>query len=85
MIQGSLLGLWMYKSSKQQSNLQLLSTKKLTRVDESMAKLAGNGEHAQQMKCVGHTDVFCFVMSPQWTKTITVIEITLLLQAFSCL
>ena len=42
MIQGSLLGPWMYKSSKPQSNLQLLSTEKLNRVDESPMKLAGN-------------------------------------------
>ena len=43
MIQDSLLYLWMHKSSKQQSNLQLLSTEKLTNVDESTTKLAGNG------------------------------------------
>ena len=43
MIQGSLLSLWMHKSSRQQSNLQLLSTEKLTRVDESTTKQAGNG------------------------------------------
>ena len=43
MIQGSLLYLWMHKSSKQQSNLQLLSTEKLTNVDESTTKLAGIG------------------------------------------
>ena len=39
MIQASLLYLWMHKCS----NLQLLSTEKLTRVDESITKLAGNG------------------------------------------
>ena len=33
----------MHKSSKQQSNLQLLSTEKQTNVDESSAKLAGIG------------------------------------------
>ena len=43
MIQGSLLGLWMHKSSKQQSNLQLLSTEGLTKVGESATKLSGNG------------------------------------------
>ena len=40
------------------------------------------------MKYVGNTDVFCFglyVMSPKWTRTKIVIEITLLLQAYSCL
>ena len=31
------------QSSKQQSNLQLQSTEKLTKVDESTTKLAGNG------------------------------------------
>ena len=42
MIQGSLLYLWMHKSSEQHSNLQLLSTgKKLTNVDESTTKLIG--------------------------------------------
>ena len=35
MIQGSLLYLWMHKCSKQQSNLQLLPTEKLTNLDES--------------------------------------------------
>ena len=34
---------WMHKSSKQQSNLQLLSTEKLTNVDESTTKLGGHG------------------------------------------
>ena len=43
MIQGSLLYLWMHKSSKQQSNLQLLSTEKLADVDESTTRLAGIG------------------------------------------
>ena len=43
MIQGSLLYLWMHKTSKQQSNLQLLSTEKLTNMDESATKLAGIG------------------------------------------
>ena len=33
----------MHTSSKQQSNLQLVSTEKLTNVDESTTKLAGNG------------------------------------------
>ena len=43
---------------------------------------------AQQVNYVGNTDVFCFgfyFMSPNWTKTIIVIEITLLLHAYSCL
>ena len=40
MIQGSLLYLWMHKSSKQQSNLQLLSTEKLTVVNEQSTKLS---------------------------------------------
>ena len=43
MIQGSLLGLWMHKNSKQQANLQLLPTERPTKVDESTTKLAGNG------------------------------------------
>ena len=43
MIHGSLLYLWMPKSTKQQSNLQLLSTEKLTNVKESITKLAGIG------------------------------------------
>ena len=34
MIQGSLLQLWMQKCSKQQTNLQLLSTEELTNVHE---------------------------------------------------
>ena len=41
MIQASLLQLWMHKCSKTQSNLQLLSTEKLTNVDESTTKLVG--------------------------------------------
>ena len=41
MIQGSLLYLWIHKSLKQQLNLQLLSTEKLTSVDESTTKLTG--------------------------------------------
>ena len=43
---------------------------------------------AQQVKYVGNTDVVFFgfhFMSPKWTKTKIVIEITLLLQAYSCL
>ena len=43
---------------------------------------------AQQVKYVGNTDVFFFgfyFMSPKWTRTKIVIEITLLLQAYSCL
>ena len=36
----SLFQLWMYKCSKQQSNLQFLSTEKLTNVDEMTTKLA---------------------------------------------
>ena len=43
---------------------------------------------AQQVKYVGNTDVFCFgfyFMSPKWTKTKIVIEIALVLQAYSCL
>ena len=43
MIQGSLFQLWMHKWSKQQSNLQWLSTEKLTNVDDSTTKLAGIG------------------------------------------
>ena len=43
MIEVSLLGLWMHKSSRQQSNLQLLSTEKPTRANESTTKWAGNG------------------------------------------
>ena len=42
----------------------------------------------QQMKCLGNTDVFCFgfyFMSPKWTKTKIIIEITLFLQVNSCL
>ena len=42
----------------------------------------------QQVKYVGNTDEFCFgfySMSPKWTKTKIVIEITLPLQAYSCL
>ena len=41
MIQGSLLYLWIHKSLKQQLNLQLLSTEKLTSVDESTTELTG--------------------------------------------
>ena len=40
------------------------------------------------MKYVGNTLVFCFgfyFMSLKWTRTKVVIEITLLLQAYSCL
>ena len=43
MIQGSLFQLWMHKCSKQHSNLQLLSTEKITNVDDSTSKLAGIG------------------------------------------
>ena len=63
----------MHKSSTQQSNLQLLSTEKLTNVDESTTKLAGIGSaqaSAQEVKYVGNTIVFCFgfyFMSPKWT------------------
>ena len=42
----------------------------------------------QQVKYVGNTDVFYFgfyFMTPKWTRTKIVIEITLLLQAYSCL
>ena len=42
----------------------------------------------QQVKYVGNTDVFYFgfyYMSPKWTRTEIVIEITLLLQAYFCL
>ena len=47
-IQGSLFQFWMHKCSKQQSNFQLLSTEKLTYVDDSTTKLAGIGEQDQQ-------------------------------------
>ena len=43
---------------------------------------------AQQVKYVGNADVFYFgfyFMSPKWTRTKIVIEITPLLQAYSCL
>ena len=43
---------------------------------------------AQLVKYVGNTGVFCFgfyFMSPKWTKIKIVIEITPLLQAYSCL
>ena len=43
---------------------------------------------AQQLKYVGNTDVACFgfyFISPKWTETKILVEITLLLQAFSCL
>ena len=40
MIQGSLCQLLMHKCSKQQSNLQLLLTEKVTNVDDSTTKLA---------------------------------------------
>ena len=43
MIQGSFLYIWIHISSKQQSNLQLLSTEQLTNGDESTTKLAGIG------------------------------------------
>ena len=94
MIQGCLLQLWMHKCSRQQSNLQLLSTEKLTNVDERITKLwdwfcTGNMTgSAQQVKYVGNSDVFCFgfyFTSPKWAKTKIVIEITLFLQAFSSL
>ena len=39
----SLLQLWIDKISRQQSNLQLMSTKKLTNVDDMTTKLAGIG------------------------------------------
>ena len=42
----------------------------------------------QQVKYVGNTDVFYFgfdFMSPKWTRTKIVIEISLLLQAYLCL
>ena len=48
MIQGSLFQLWMHKLKRQQSNLQLLSTEKLTNVDESTTKLVLHGEQDQQ-------------------------------------
>ena len=41
-----------------------------------------------KQKYVGNADVICFgfyFMSPKWTKTTIVIEITPLIQAFSCL
>ena len=95
MIQASLFQLWMHKFSKQESNLQLLSTEKLTSVDELTTKLAGIGSAqgtgpavAEQVKYVGNTDVFCIglcYMGPKWTRTKIVIEITLVLQAYSCL
>ena len=39
---------------------------------------------AQQMKCAGNTDVFCFgfnIMSPKWTRTKLIFVVTLSLQA----
>ena len=42
----------------------------------------------QQVKYVGNTDVFCigfYFMSPKWTRTEIVIDITLLLQTYCCL
>ena len=71
----------------------MLPAEELTNVDDMMTKLAGLGSaweqgSTQQVKYVGNTDVFCFgfyFMSPKWTTTKIVIEITLLLQAYSCL
>ena len=43
---------------------------------------------AQQVKYIGNSDAFCFgfyLTCPKWTQTKIVIEITQLLQAFSCL
>ena len=43
---------------------------------------------AQQVKCVGNTDVLCigfYFMSPKGTNTKIVIEILPLLQEYSCL
>ena len=48
MIKGSLFQLWMHKCSKQQSNLQLLSTEKLTNVDELTTQQTGIGLHGEQ-------------------------------------
>ena len=50
--------------------------------------MGNRASSAQQVKYVGNTDVFCFgfyFMSPKWTRTKIEIEITLLLQAYSCL
>ena len=44
-----------------------------------------HGRCAQQVKYVGNTDVFCFgfnFMSPKWTRTKFVIEISPSLQAY---
>ena len=84
----------MHKLSRQQSNLQLLSTEKLTNVDDMTTTgwdwfCTGNrNSSTQQVKYVGNSDVFCFgyyFMSPKWTRTKLVIEMTLLLQDYSCL
>ena len=43
---------------------------------------------AQQVKYVGNTDVFClgfYFISPKWTKIKSVIDMTPLLQAYSCI
>ena len=63
-------------------NLQLLfdSTTKLDRTAPIWGIEAG-----VLNKYVGNTDVFCFVfyfMSPKWTRTKLVIEISLSLQAY---
>ena len=65
-------------------NLQLLSdsTTKLARTASTWGIDAGA---AQQVKYVGNTDIFCFgfyFMSPKWTRTKFVIEISLSLQAY---
>ena len=63
-------------------NLQLLfnSTTKQAKTAPTRGIEAG-----QQVKYVGNTDVFCFgfnFMSPKWTRTKLMIEITLSLQAY---
>ena len=57
----------MHKLTRQQSILKLLPTEKLMNGFDSTTKLAKNGTacgtgpgRAQQVKCVGNTDVFCF-------------------------
>ena len=84
--------LWMDENASQQSNEKSLMMENLQLISETTTKLArtastwGRGcRCAQQVKYAGNTDVFCFgfnFMSPKWTRTKLMIEISPSLQAY---
>ena len=88
--QSSLFMLWMDENSSRQSN-KIADDEKITitllfsnQTGPDCSYTGNRSRGAQQMKCVGNTDVFWFgfnFMSPKWTRTKLIFAVTLPQQA----